>query len=340
MKANQPKQLILFFLLFCFFTNVYGQRRLRHDPIPFKLKYPEKYKDQLESNTKLIAALYHVTVEKTQDGKYIRKQYYPSTKQITLFETYSDKKLTILDGQFKRWSEDGLSYSEGIFENNKAIGEWKEYSNTDGKTYLKSKGMYENGKKEGAWESYDEQGNIVKTTKYIKGRMDSPYRNFTPEQRDSLRKVSATKRAKSPKKSTEGKVFKVVEKMPMFPGCEETEGRQAQKKCADAEMMKFIYGNLKYPEVARKEGIQGRSIVSFVVSKTGEIKDIKVLKGICEEIKQESIRVVELMPKWIPGTQRGESVDVQFTLPIRFKLEGSNNSVSRKSKKRKRKRRF
>ena len=125
-----------------------------------------------------------------------------------------------------------------------------------------------------------------------------------------------------PPTSDEAEVFKVVEVMPMFPGCEDMEGSNGEKKrCADDKMLQFIYKNLKYPAEAKAKGVQGTVIVQYVVGKTGELKDIKILRDIGFNCGEAALDVVRQMPKWNPGKQRGKVVDVQFTLPVRFKLE-------------------
>lgn len=125
----------------------------------------------------------------------------------------------------------------------------------------------------------------------------------------------------------EEKIFKVVEDMPRFPGCENKGlGKAELKKCAEDEMLKFIYGNIKYPAVARENGIEGRAILQFVVEKDGTVQNIKVLRDPGGGTGKEAERVVKMMnsmgQKWIPGKQRGKPVKVQYTLPVSFKLQG------------------
>lgn len=100
----------------------------------------------------------------------------------------------------------------------------------------------------------------------------------------------------------------IVEVMPQFPG-------------GEAEMYRFISDNLKYPVVDQEIGTQGRVIVRFVVSKTGEISNLELLKGISPTCDKEAMRVIKSMPKWIPGKQSGNPVQVYFTIPIVFKLK-------------------
>jgi protein TonB len=106
----------------------------------------------------------------------------------------------------------------------------------------------------------------------------------------------------------EEQIFTVVESMPEFPG-----GRK--------ELMKYLAQNIKYPPYAKEAGIQGRVFINFVVETDGSITNVKVLRGIGGGCDEEAVRVVENMPKWKPGMQRGKPVRVSFNLPVKFTLQ-------------------
>lgn len=103
-------------------------------------------------------------------------------------------------------------------------------------------------------------------------------------------------------------VFKTAEVMPQFPG-------------GTAEMYKYISENLKYPAIDQEIGTQGKVVIQFVVGMQGEIKEAKILRGVSVNCDKEAMRVVKGMPKWIPGRQNGNLVQVYFTLPITFRLK-------------------
>lgn len=107
---------------------------------------------------------------------------------------------------------------------------------------------------------------------------------------------------------TEQKIFDIVEQQPEFPG-----GVEA--------MMRFIRDNIKYPTIAAESGIKGRVHLKFVVTKTGEIGDVQVIRGIDPNLDKEAVRVIQSMPKWIPGKQNGKPVNVYFSLPVNFVLQ-------------------
>lgn len=101
--------------------------------------------------------------------------------------------------------------------------------------------------------------------------------------------------------------FVVVEDMPEYPG-------------GEAAMYKWLGKNIKYPQVAKENGIEGKVFVRFIVDQTGKVKDAQIVRGIGGGCDEEALRVVKEMPAWKPGKQRGKPVKVQFTIPIHFQL--------------------
>ncbi len=115
--------------------------------------------------------------------------------------------------------------------------------------------------------------------------------------------------------------YNVVGKMPRFSGCEDaTLDEAAIKQCAERKLFTFLKKNLKYPAIARENGIEGLVVVQFIVEKDGRISDMKVVRPVGGGCSKEALRVVEKMPKWIPGEQRGRPVKVRFNLPVKFAL--------------------
>lgn len=103
-------------------------------------------------------------------------------------------------------------------------------------------------------------------------------------------------------------IFTVVETMPQFPG-------------GDAALLQFLAKSIKYPVIAQENGIQGRVICAFVVNRDGSIVDAEVLRGVDPSLDKEALRVINTMPKWSPGKQRGKPVRVKYTVPITFRLQ-------------------
>lgn len=122
------------------------------------------------------------------------------------------------------------------------------------------------------------------------------------------------------KKDASGDVYDVVENLPSFPG-----GPQA--------LLQWISENMQYPDAAKKAGIKGRVIVTFVVRNDGRITDARVIRGVDPSLDAEALRLINSMPKWTPGVQDGKAVNVRYNVPFSFKLSSekiqkSDNSAS------------
>jgi protein TonB len=104
------------------------------------------------------------------------------------------------------------------------------------------------------------------------------------------------------------KVFDVVEQMPEYPG-----GMQA--------LFEFLSQNIKYPEDAQKQKVEGRVIATFVVETDGSISNIEVVKHAFPSLDAEAVRVLSAMPNWTPGKQSGKVVRVKYTVPLNFNLK-------------------
>lgn len=103
------------------------------------------------------------------------------------------------------------------------------------------------------------------------------------------------------------KIYTATERMPQFPG-------------GEAALMKYMRNNIKYPVIAIENGTQGNVIVQFVVKKDGTIGTVKIVRGLSPELNKEAIRLCKSLPKFIPGTMKGEAVNVWYTSVVSFRL--------------------
>jgi TonB family protein len=122
-------------------------------------------------------------------------------------------------------------------------------------------------------------------------------------------------------------VFVFVEEAPCFPG-------------GDKARIKFLIKNISYPKAAKENGIQGTVYISFVIEKDGRVSNAKVLRGIGGGCDEEALRVINKMPKWKPGVQRGKTVRAQFNMPIRFTLANDSKTVTKSKKELRKERRL
>ncbi len=123
-----------------------------------------------------------------------------------------------------------------------------------------------------------------------------------------------------PVKESEEHIFgDMPEQMPYFPG-------------GQANLMKFLSENTKYPKKAEEEGVQGRVICQFELDEKGYISNIKVAKSIHPLLDAEAVRVISIMPRWIPAKLNGEPVKTRYTIPITFRLDNDNDSTETNNK--------
>ena len=108
--------------------------------------------------------------------------------------------------------------------------------------------------------------------------------------------------------TTDDKVYEVCEQMPTYEG-------------GDVALLKYLTDSVKYPESAKKHGVQGRVIIGFIVEKDGSLTNVKVLRAVDRALDAEALRVVKGMPKWIPGRQNKQRVRVKYNVPVSFRLE-------------------
>ena len=128
--------------------------------------------------------------------------------------------------------------------------------------------------------------------------------------REFKNEVVVEEKVEKPKEVVE-QVFTVVEQMPQFPG-------------GEAALMKFLQSHINYPPMAAENGVQGKVVVQFVVDKTGRVGEVKVVRSVDKDLDREATRVCKSLPKFTPGRQNGHPVSVWYTLPVSFKLQGTN----------------
>ena len=116
---------------------------------------------------------------------------------------------------------------------------------------------------------------------------------------------------KEPAADKPAEVFISVEQMPQFPG-------------GDAALLKYLSSHINYPPMAAESNIQGRVVVQFVVDKTGMVGEVKVVRSVDKDLDREAVRVCKSLPRFVPGRQNGQPVSVWYTLPVTFKLQGTN----------------
>ncbi|MEO1263018.1 MAG: energy transducer TonB [Bacteroidota bacterium] len=146
---------------------------------------------------------------------------------------------------------------------------------------------------------------------------NNPSKNTKNNNPETINKTDENKATKKTEKKEDKKIYNVADETPYFSECKDIE-------CSKAAINQFISEHLKYPAIAKEDGIEGVVLLSFIINKNGSIQDIKILKDIGSGCGKEAMRVVQLMEKkevlWTPGKKQGKPVRFKYHLPVRFKL--------------------
>jgi len=200
--------------------------------------------------------------------------------------------------------------SYGYYSDNQRIGTWIDE--------VYSSGDYIDGRKEGPWTTIESDSSIRKIENYKEGLLHGEQTHYTDDGNINWKAFCQNGELIS---TDIDSAVAILEEPPRFPGCENQGlAPKENKQCSELKMLQYIYSRINYPLWARQNNIEGLVLISFTVIKDGTISNVKVKNGVCAAMEKESLKLVDKLPAWIPGTVNGEPVDVEFTLPIRFKL--------------------
>jgi len=299
-------------------------------------------------------ASYYIKVFKRKDGTIGVKQY-TRDNYLYMKGSFLDEKLNIKQGEFEYYNRKGILGRRGGYDNDKMNGNWQYIA--DNGTVI-GEGNYVNDNRTGEWNYYDNQGSKVQKSNYIDGKLQgeelewfkdvlifagnynndekvglwqSWYKNgkvdYLGEYIDGNRtgdwkfyfesgnlaaiEVYENGEAIDAKWFDEDgnpvKAIEPYELSPEFPG-------------GSSEMSMHIMNNFEYPELAREMGEQGTVWIEFMIYPDGIIRDIKIVVSVSSSIDAEAIRIIKLMPNWIPGLDHNRNMPITFTIPIKCRL--------------------
>ena len=282
---------------------------LLYSSLSLRAQYENKYIDQIEPSEKVIKSWYHYIITNNNKGEYISRTFYPETKQITSYTTFSTEELSIKQGPYKSWYDNGQVEYIGQYSNNKREGFWIEYDwyKKDDLARKHFSGNYVDDLKQGNWKSYLDS-KVVDEVFYKNGVKDGIFINYDSTGNIVNKGIYQDNKIISQSKSMSENQFNKETSPEFLQG-----GYNG--------LISYLYKNLNYPKEAKTLGISGRAIVKFVVQKDGTIGNIEVIRGLTDCIKAELIRLIESLPDWEPGKVNGKSVNVPFELPIKFILQ-------------------
>lgn len=247
------------------------------------------YKEFLEDGTLKVEANY---VNRQLDG--IWEQYYQNG-QVEWRVIYKDG---YREGQYEHFYQDGQLKLEGEISKDKKNGKETRYTNGG---LLEWDGYYKDGSFNKTWTRFNNKGKKIEKIKF----------------KDAIAITTKNEIAIDPTKIPDG----VLEKVPIYPGCEDVLGNNGRRQCMSQKISRFV--SVKFnADLALSENVSGKQkiIVAFKIDKTGSVIGVKA-KAFNNVLQEEAIRVIKLLPKLTPGVQRGKKVIVPYSLPITFQVK-------------------
>ncbi len=291
------------------------------------------YDSFLEAGEVKIKSTYQYLISKTEKGAYLERTFYPERKFLTAFATYKTADLKVLQGQAAWWYDNGHRRAAGRYQNGKAVGYWRYYSQKTG--VLTAEGTFKDSERQGKWLDYDEQGKLERESYWKNGIKHGTFIRYDKEgnivnqgryrKGELLQQTNEEYDGVYPKQEVEddakaGTTYTRLGDMPYFKALEEIEDKEERLKTSQKALLRWLNENITYPDFAREMEIEGKVVIAFTIDVDGSLVDIEVIHGISESLEKESLRVIESLPAWNPGQIKGKPVRVRQYLPIRFKL--------------------
>jgi TonB family protein len=187
---------------------------------------------------------------------------------------------------------------------------------------------FDNDVRTGTWHYKDAEGKVMAEVIFTNGVVTGGFNNLkqevrkAPPTRELMAAIAAESAAREPSTGIDpGTVPQGVAAAPLPPSASNAVYNYVeQMPAAQVDVQEYFATNMRYPEAARNNAVQGRVIMKFVVNEDGSLSDIQVLRGIGAGCDDEATRLLKNMPRWKPGKQNGQPVKTYFTLPVQFKL--------------------
>ena len=283
----------------------------RHDA-----RFGESHTYEAASDERVLRTWYNYVVSK-KGKKYVVRTFFPETGALVSYRTYFDPKLTILDGPYALYSDDGAAVTEGTYARNTLVGPWK----TSSEGQALEAGVYDDGLRVDEWRQHYRNGQLKSLFTYVGGEELGPYALY-----DTVGVVLDTGNSMfgerytsmPPAEFEERRGRAVIDEFPCFGTCDPNLTRAEQTQASGAAVSAYIREHLTYPEEVRPYGVAGRVNASVTIDATGKVVGVDVVNGLCAPIAEEVRRLLGGMPAWRPGTKNGKPAEVSVLIPFSF----------------------
>ena len=287
------------------------------------------YTQYLDKGEKYTSISYQHMISRTREGLYVKRTFYPEKNQVTRLITFKSKDLKIAHGPAKSWTDDGTLIVEEHYTDGYLNGSAKYYFRTSGRLFRS--GQYVVGREDGLWQVYHADGRVHYEYTKKAGQLDGPFiiygatdtvLNQGKYQAGALLEQTQTTPdlTQLSRQDEQGNWLKPDE-MPHLREVSHIKDAAKRQSASDKKLLEFVDGQVAYPEDARLHQVEGMAVISFVINEDGTVGDIEVVRGICQSIEKECLRILQDLPAWNPGRVDGQPVSVKSLLPVRFRLE-------------------
>ncbi|MEZ4911322.1 MAG: energy transducer TonB [Saprospiraceae bacterium] len=261
-----------------------------------------------------IATWYHYLKTKTDTNTYILRKFFPETRMMTSEIHFWDKDLKIPHGLARFWHENGNLSIEGYYEYSYKVGRWKYFDRRSGNLMVVS-GEYVNGKKNGKWEYYDEKGRLYSLKHFVNDKMEGEFVKY-----DSLGTVinSGIYHADTIYQQTNSAILH--QELPYLLECKNIKNAEKRNECSNQALSRFIFQNFKYPKYAKYCELQGETLNEITIDTLGNVKNVEVIVGLCQEFKDQNYRILRKLPSWEPGKINGKKTTWHLQIPIYYQI--------------------
>lgn len=265
-----------------------------------KKKFFKKYEHLLDKNSEIKFFNYYQVLEKN-GTEYVFKTFNPDKKVMTIYETYQEGDLETLNGEYKEWYDNGNLWKKGRYKNNEKSGRWNFYNHSDGN--LNQYGAYENGMEQGDWYTVDSLGRTTSKCHYVNGQLDGEYLNYDTSGnvfQKSIYKLGEEIENIMLDSTYRQHELTEIDILPILKECSDLEGEE-REQCRETKYLYYVYGNIVYPEKARINGVEGKAIIRFVISKKGRVTEIEALRGVSDEIEKNVLELLKILLNGVQG---------------------------------------
>lgn len=280
------------------------------------IKFANKFTYEAQPGERVLKTWYHYVVSR-QGLKYVVRTFFPETGALTGYWTYQDRNLTILDGPFAMYSDDGVAITKGSYRNSRMQGPWS--TSSAGQELVV--GAYDTGLRIGEWKEFYLNGKEKSVFTFDAGEELGPYVMYDTlgVVIDKGNSILGERYTDLPPSEFESRIGRaIVDEFPCFGTCDPSLSISERAKVSGLEVSEYIKKNLQYPDAVRKFGIKGRVNASVLIDAEGNVADVQIVNGLCQPIADECKRLINEMPAWRPAIKGNKTTAVRVLVPFAF----------------------